>query len=70
MMYDSKEARDATDDLFENYAYHVIKASNELSKEDEPILYLSEVNGLNELSYEKMIIGLKKILNIVINDQN
>ena len=33
MMYDSKEARDATDDLFENYAYHVIKASNDLSKE-------------------------------------
>lgn len=33
MMYDSKEAREATDDLFENYAYHVIKASNDLSKE-------------------------------------
>jgi ribonucleoside-diphosphate reductase alpha chain len=33
MMYDSKEARDATDDLFENYAYHVIKASNDIAKE-------------------------------------
>ena len=33
MMYDSKEARDTVDDLFENYAYHVIKSSNELAKE-------------------------------------
>jgi len=32
-MYDSKEARDVVNDLFENYAYHVIKSSNELAKE-------------------------------------
>lgn len=33
MMYDSKEAREKVDLLFEDYAYHVIKASNELSIE-------------------------------------
>ncbi len=33
LMYDSKDARDVTDKLFEDYAYHVIKASNQLSQE-------------------------------------
>jgi ribonucleotide reductase alpha subunit len=32
-MYDSEEARNITDDLFEQYAFNVIKSSNELSKE-------------------------------------
>lgn len=33
MMYDSKEAREKVDELFENYAYYVLKASNDLSKQ-------------------------------------
>jgi ribonucleoside-diphosphate reductase alpha chain len=33
MMYDSKEARNNVDELFENYAYYVLQASNNLSKE-------------------------------------
>jgi ribonucleoside-diphosphate reductase alpha chain len=32
MMYDSREAREKVDLLFEDYAYHVLKASNDLSK--------------------------------------
>jgi ribonucleotide reductase alpha subunit len=32
-MYDSKEAREKIDLLFEDYAYHTLKASNDLSKE-------------------------------------
>ncbi len=33
LSYDSKEARDITDKLFEKYAYTTLKASNELAKE-------------------------------------
>ncbi len=33
MMYDSKEARENIDKLFEEYAYNVLKSSNELSQE-------------------------------------
>ena len=33
LAYDSKEARDATDKLFEKYAYTTLKASNKLAKE-------------------------------------
>lgn len=33
MMYDSKTARERVDELFEEYAYNVIKSSNELSQE-------------------------------------
>lgn len=33
MMYDSKEAREKIDWLFEDYAYHVLQASNKLSQE-------------------------------------
>jgi hypothetical protein len=32
-MYDSKTARERVDELFEEYAYNVIKSSNELSQE-------------------------------------
>jgi len=32
-MYDSKEARNNVNELFENYAYYVLEASNDLSKE-------------------------------------
>jgi len=33
MIYDSKQARDKIDELFENYAYYVLQSSNDLSKE-------------------------------------
>lgn len=33
LAYDSKDARDVTDKLFEKYAYHTLKASNKLAKE-------------------------------------
>jgi ribonucleoside-diphosphate reductase alpha chain len=33
LAYDSKEARDVTDKLFEKYAYRTLKTSNELAKE-------------------------------------
>lgn len=33
LAYDSKEARDVTDKLFEKYAYRTLKSSNELAKE-------------------------------------
>jgi len=33
LAYDTKEARDVTDVLFEKYAYRTLKASNQLAKE-------------------------------------
>jgi ribonucleotide reductase alpha subunit len=33
MQYDSQEARDYTEDLFERYAYFTMKASADLAKE-------------------------------------
>jgi ribonucleoside-diphosphate reductase alpha chain len=33
LAYDSKEAREVTDKLFEKYAYHTLKASNKLAEE-------------------------------------
>jgi ribonucleoside-diphosphate reductase alpha chain len=33
LAYDTKEARDVTDELFEKYAYYTLKASNKLAEE-------------------------------------